>query len=393
MRRHVVVVVTIVGALLASAHASVEVVILAVPDKANAAPSIAADGDRVAIAWGARGEAGTDVVVATSADGGRSFSSPVRVNESAGTARLGGELPPRLVITGGRVDVLWTARSPRTSILLARSIDGGRTFMPARALQQAEAPGDRGWPALAADAKGNVHAAWLDHRGGAGTHHASPDKSALVYNGGRGEVEITRSVCYCCKTAIATGAEGRVFTAWRHVYPGNIRDVAFSMSSDGGRTFAAPVRISEDRWQLDGCPDDGPAMAVDAAGVTHVVWPSVVDGPEPYKAIFHSWTRDGRSFTPRMRITHVGNNAAHPQVVAHSAGVTVLWDEVVDGQRRVFARRHSRSNSTFVPVALSDERAAASYPAAVVVGEEVVAAWVHGGGNDSRIAVKRFAIR
>jgi hypothetical protein len=94
-----------------------------------------------------------------------------------------------------------------------------------------------------------------------------------------------------------------------------------------------------------------------------------------------------------MRITDVGGNAAHPQVVAHRAGITVLWDELVDGRRRVVARRRSRSNSTFKPVALSDERLAASYPVAAVVREEIVAAWVQGGGNDSLIAVRRVPIR
>jgi hypothetical protein len=119
----------------------------------------------------------------------------------------------------------------------------------------------------------------------------------------------------------------------------------------------------------------------------------LIERPEPHKAIFYSWTADGRSFPPRMRITDVGGNAAHPQVVAHRAGITVLWDELVEGRRRVAARRRSRSNSTFKPVVLSDERIAASYPVAAVVGEEIVAAWVQGGGNDSLIAVRRLPIR
>ena len=74
-----------------------------------------------------------------------------------------------------------------------------------------------------------------------------------------------KGVCYCCKVAMATAADGAIIAAWRHVYAGNIRDIAFTISRDGGRTFAAPQRLSEDRWQLAGCPDDGPALAVDGA--------------------------------------------------------------------------------------------------------------------------------
>jgi len=54
--------------------------------------------------------------------------------------------------------------------------------------------------------------------------------------------QLTGGVCYCCKTAIATDATGGVYTAWRHVYEGNVRDLAFTKSSDSGRTFAPPIR-------------------------------------------------------------------------------------------------------------------------------------------------------
>src|SRR4029077_12288819 len=87
---------------------------------------------------------------------------------------------------------------------------------------------------------------------------------------------VTGGVCYCCKTAITTSADGAIYTVWRHVYPGNIRDIAFTMSRDGGRTFAAPIRVSEDKWVLEGGPDDGPAMAVDAANRINVVWPTLI---------------------------------------------------------------------------------------------------------------------
>ena len=74
---------------------------------------------------------------------------------------------------------------------------------------------------------------------------------------------------------MATTPAGGVYAAWRHVYPGNVRDIAFIASSDGGRRFAAPARVSVDDWHLAGCPDDGPAMAVDGEGTAHL---GVADG-------------------------------------------------------------------------------------------------------------------
>src|ERR1700710_3157521 len=85
-------------------------------------------------------------------------------------------------------------------------------------------------------------------------------------------------VCYCCKTSLVTGDDGSLYAAWRHVYPGNIRDIAFTVSRDSGRTFADPVRVSDDRWVLDGCPENGPAMAIDGRNRVHIVWPTLVSG-------------------------------------------------------------------------------------------------------------------
>ena len=113
---------------------------------------------------------------------------------------------------------------------------------------------------------------------------------------------LTGGVCYCCKTAIATGSDGSIHAAWRHVYPGNIRDIAFTMSADGGRSFTPPVRVSEDRWVLDGCPENGPAIAVDASRRIHVVWPTLIPGrtptSEPTLGLFYARHGTGVSSRP-----------------------------------------------------------------------------------------------
>ena len=370
------------------------VINLGVPGRSNANVSIAARDAFVAVVWSASTAQGTtDIYAAASRDGGATFASPVRVNSTEGDARVNGEQPPRVVLlqrAGGAPSmvVLWTSKgSAGTTLLSARSDDGGKTFSKSALVPDTDAPGNRGWYSAAADGSGSVYAAWLDHREQESKLYVGSIADGLPAKG------IAGVVCYCCKTAIATGADDAIFTAWRHVYPGNVRDIAFSMSRDRGKTFAPPIRVSEDRWVLDGCPDDGPAMAIDTAGVAHVAWPSLVDRPEPHKEIFYAWTSDGRPFTPRVRITVAGRNAAHPQIVAHRAGVTVLWDEVVDGRRRVFARRRSRSNRNFAPVELSEPNVGAYYPVAAVVSDTIVAAWVQGSGPDSVIAVRRLPIR
>jgi hypothetical protein len=387
------------------------VVKLAVPGRANATPSIAAADPRVAVAWGAREPSGkTDVFVATSANGGHSFGAPVRVNDEPGTARVGGETPPRVAFVGYAIDVVWTSRENdgRTTIRVARSESDGRTFGPSRELQLEGAPGDRGWPAAAADTSGRRHMIWLDHRGLAAegnSHHvhgaaptagekrdgvAMAQKSSLFYAGAAGENEIAKGVCYCCKTALATAANGTIFAAWRHVFADNIRDIAFTVSRDGGRTFAPFVRVSEDRWQLDGCPDDGPALTADERGVAHVAWPTVVSSPEPHKAIFYASTRDGRTFSERKRVSPVGLNAAHPQIAIDPLGRPfVTWDALQNGRRRVFIG-HLMENGAFTPGTGIGRLDGTSYPAIVRSGESLLIAATGGTPMESVILVHQI---
>ena len=112
------------------------------------------------------------------------------------------------------------------------------------------------------DAHGDVVVAWLDHRdlvsqpahqmdasmhgthdGAAMAEHSALYIARVTADGVQPEQRVTTGVCYCCKTAVAAAQDGALVTAWRHVYPGNLRDIAFSRAADG-RTFSAPVRVS-----------------------------------------------------------------------------------------------------------------------------------------------------
>ena len=408
---------------------------LGLPGRANEHVSLASRGAFVVAAWAATSpEAATDIYTSVSLDGARTFSPPVRVNQLAGDARANGEQPPRvaLVPRGTSVPdvvVFWLARREGVSVLLtARSIDGGRAFGETTLVPGTNTVGNRGWQALGVSDAGRVDAVWLDHRrmaassagrgpatttattntGSAHQHHGATTTTAAAATDGvamaqrsdlyfasldGGEARaITPGVCYCCKTAIVHGAGDAIHLAWRHVYAGNMRDIAFTSSVDGGRTFGAPVRVAEDQWSVAGCPDDGPSMAVDGAGRIHVVWPTMVtEGTVGTKTLFHAMTTDGRTFSPRVRITS-GAHAHHPQVVAAPDGtLAVAWDESWGDGRRVrqaIGRIPASGAVSFETVPPSEELIG-RYPAMAVSDDAVVTAWVSGTGASSRIRVTR----
>ena len=290
------------------------------PARANAHPSVATDGDVAVVAWSARGKGGTDVYAAVSADAGATFGRPVRVNTIAGEAVTSAERPPRVAIasTGGTrtIAVLWIGAAAAPAgprMLLSQSSDGGRTFAAPIAVSAAQAPGIRGWASLAAGRDGAFHASWLDGRdagagapAGAHEHHhaaaaATPAAAAaaaphaamrqdlyhavIAADGSVAETRLATDVCFCCKTATLVppvplaGATlpGDVVVAWRHIYPNSERDIALAVRTAKTGLFAPPVRVSADHWQLQACPDDGPALAASGTGRLHAVWPSIAD--------------------------------------------------------------------------------------------------------------------
>ena len=227
---------------------------IGVAGRANAYASIASSGSFVGVAWAARTKDGvTDVYTATSLDGGRTYGSPVRVNQVPGEASVSGEQPPRIVLsarasTTPAIVVMWTAKGASgTRLVSARSADGGKSFGAAAAVPGSDGPGNRGWQSAAVTPKGDVLAVWLDHRevparapaapGAAHQHVATETRSAadgvaraqlskLFFarlNDPSAARSIAPGVCYCCKTSIASGPDGTIVAAWRHVYPGNVR--------------------------------------------------------------------------------------------------------------------------------------------------------------------------
>ena len=405
------------SALPASASPSI-----GVPDRINQHVSIGSAGDVVAVVWAASKTGSTDIYAAISRDEGRSFSAPVRVNGST-SVDVGGEQPPQIVVTraGGApaVIVVWTSKGDAgTRLATARSTDGGKTFGVASVVPGSDAPGNRGWESIAADGRGRVVALWLDHREMArgsreGAHHHGADGSASASSsatsdgaaraqasqlyfgslsenaGARG---IAHGVCYCCKTALVTGAGDAIFAAWRHVYPGNMRDMAFAASRDGGRTFSAPVRVSEDGWQIEGCPENGPAMTVDRDQRTHIVWPTVVrEKGQSTLALFHASTRDGRAFTARSPLP-VSGPAYHPRLVTMVDGsLLAAWDEVVNGARRIRLARGRPDGGDRIAFTSIDraQPIQAQYPALAATPSGAIVAWSVG----SRISIERIPQR
>lgn len=316
----------------------------------NAAePAVAAaPGGAVYVAWvghGAGKEA--DVWLARFDDRGEREGEPARVNPAAGGATAWrGDPPDVAVADDGAVYVAWTARAAEaghaTTLYLSASRDGGRSFAPPVKVNDDARVGVHGMHSLAAGSGGRVYLAWLDERN-LHQHHESPktgdgagakkadagvhgEQNREVFfaasdDGGRTfspNRRVASEACPCCQTALAVAGDGRVYVGWRQVLPGDLRHIAVAASGDGGETFAAPTVVSDDRWELRGCPVSGPALGAGEGGGLRVLWFTAGEAGRP--GLYSSESNDGgRTFAPR-RLLKEGNLRGTPLLLADERG-------------------------------------------------------------------------
>lgn len=90
-------------------------------------------------------------------------------------------------------------------------------------------------------------------------------KSQLVYRSPAG------SICECCKPSIFTEANGGITIMFRNNIEGS-RDLYFTKSVDGGKSFSAAEKLGSGTWKINGCPMDGGSLLVDKTGELQTIW-------------------------------------------------------------------------------------------------------------------------
>jgi hypothetical protein len=249
------------------------------PDAPAKEPQMAVHGSKVALAFGA----GNSIYFAISQDSGKTFSEPVKVAEAA-VVPLTRHRGPRIVFAGGSIVVTAVAGKtlaggphahglPSDGDLVAwRSGDDGKTWSKGIVINDVSGSPTEGLHALAADGRGRLFAAWLDHRGGHGTKlygSQSSDggetwsKNVLIYESPDG------TICECCHPSLAIESNGEILAMWRNWLDGS-RDMYLARSRDAVH-FSKPEKLGNGTWKLNACPMDGGGIAI-ADGRIVTLW-------------------------------------------------------------------------------------------------------------------------
>ncbi|HTF30199.1 MAG TPA: sialidase family protein, partial [Flavitalea sp.] len=186
----------------------------------------------------------------------------------------GENLPKILFKPSGEILALWGAANPNQNnkysglVYYVQSFDDGKSWTIPRKLVNDTASYDQRYYDVALLRNGEAGIIWLDNRKttsseGSGLYFASTEGR----NGFLHDRLISQPCCQCCRTDLFVDNKGFIHTLYRGIIQDSIRDMVHSVSKDGGKAFAKPVRISDDNWVINGCPHTGPSMTETNTGL------------------------------------------------------------------------------------------------------------------------------
>lgn len=373
-------------------------------DAAEPAVATASDGSAY-IAWVEhRADGQADVFLSKLNPGGEQALAPTRVNPEAGLATAWrGDQPTIAVAADGTVYVCWSARvaakGHETNLYLSTSRDGGKNFQPPVKINDDAKPAQHGMHSMALAGDGRLYFAWLDernlspaaplekHRGEMKAMESNRELfTAYSEDGGRTVARnqlVAREACPCCKTALATAPDGRVYVGFRQVLKGDYRHIAVASSTDQGRTFSAPLIVSDDQWVIAGCPVSGPALLAEDGGALKVLW--YTEGEAGERGLYLTRSQDGgRTFSARQLIS---KGAIHgtPLLLRRDAENSVaLWQAGESGLMRADILKDGS-----VQAASVSELKKASLPSAGFAGGQPLVAYISTLNNQRSIWLVR----
>jgi hypothetical protein len=345
-----------------------------------------------------RTESGERLALRISHDSGDSFGPPVWVSSAGASISAHGENSPVLVLTPTEIYVLWEQRREDgfTDILLARSLNFGRSFEPPVCVVRKVRPSFHGFANLGVAPNGDVYIAWLDARD-------TPERPGtfsvyLARSEDRGasfgeNIRVAGSACPCCRVALAFGSHGQVHIAWRKVLEGNVRDIVVSTSPDRGNSFGPPVRVAADNWRIDGCPHSGPAIASKNDRL-YLAWMTEARGSSTVQV---SWSDDaGKSFAPPQAVSKGILDANHPAFsLSHDGLLLLIFEGRPADERhwpaaRPYVVEIAGAGELSAPVEVPAGERSASYPViAAGTAGRIYTAWTEQGHPGNRVLLCR----
>lgn len=309
---------------------------------------------------------------AVSKDGGLSFGKPITIPSSHNIEPHSENLPKIIFKPSGEIIALWGAANPHPKnkysgvVFYSQSFDNGKTWSDPATLVTDTAGYDQRYYDVALLANGEAGIIWLDNR------KTTPKEGSALYfsstggkTGFQGETLISQPCCQCCRTDLFVDTKGGIHVLYRGIIQDSIRDMVHAVSTDGGKTFSVPERISNDNWVIRGCPHTGPAMTENKQGL-HFAW---FTGGKDAGCFYTKSTDNGKTFTLHDSVSSLGS---HPQMASLAGGeLVVTWDETIKAgnklNKKIGVQKRMANGVAGEKIFITPDSEMAAYPVALPV--------------------------
>lgn len=356
-------------------------------DAASAQPNLFAAGDRLYLSWlehlgGKHGRLRFSVFQ----NGG--WSAPRTVFDGQAMFLNWADFPSLVELADGTLVAHWLNRSGESTyayrVELATSDDGGESWSAPLVAHDDTSATQHGFVTLLPDDRGGLDLIWLDGRA---TLHGG-DRMQLLHRrllGGQlgPESVLDEYVCTCCQTS-ACASDGDVEVVYRDADSG-VRDIAHLSLADP----SAATILYRDGWEIAGCPVNGPAIAYDGEG-TAAAW--YTEGSGAGQVLFLRPERQrtptridlGRPLG-NVHVVGDGEGSAWIGWLERRDDIAELLARRIDADGRLGAPVQLARTAA--------SRRAVGFPRLARIGRTVYAAWTSNpSGGPSRVRVVAFPI-
>ncbi len=301
------------------------------------------------------------LVVSKSSDGGVTWSTPVKAVDSDGSTFEDKELI-ECDRTGGARDgylyITWTRFANNmydAYIMCVRSADGGITWsQPVRVSESSSCQ----WSVPVVGADGTLYVAWNDFYSPGIWFDKSTD-GGLSFGTDRRIVRTYTASDYINGDVLVFSYPAMAADVWEtSPYRGNLYiaymdtstagtdyDIYFMKSEDGGITWSTPVRVNDDPVG-NGADQFHPWLFVDNQGIVHLVYYDRRDDPQNYyyNVYYTRSTDGGETWEPSRRVTSESSAPVQKGgVLGEYFGLTawngkpfIVWTDTREGHQRIY---------------------------------------------------------
>ena len=284
-----------------------------------------------------------DLYYVNSRDDGVTWSTPLRVNSTPGSAIALGTIRGGQMAIGrnGSIHVAWNGSDAVESsgpvnpesgqrgapMLYSRLRHGHRVFDAERNLMK-RSYGLDGGGSIAADSAGDVYVGWHGKVAGAAEGEAGRQVWIAASHDDGATFGVERpawaeptGACGCCGMALFADSRGTVRALYRSATDNIHRDIFLLTSNDRGQTFTGRKLHA---WDINACPMTSMGFS-EGAGTVFGAWET---GGQVY---FENLTKPGAL---PVSAPGVGKGRKHPRIAISSNGhVAMVWTEGTGWQR------------------------------------------------------------